>query len=409
MHRACITLVSIALLLSTTALQAVILYSGDNSANQTAPDTARTDVFHAVARVCDNGGGNTRGSAVHIRGKYLLTANHVSLRSHVTFDGVTYWARDTSFTPITFASIDMKLFKLVDDPGLPGVQLYTGTQETPYRSRGSWQYTTATLVGWGRGRDPADASGPTWDWGNGTTHAKRWGENRIEASLSLSYPLGNLSYNYTALRTQLDDNAGNDEAASALYDSGSGIFVEDQGIWKLAGLTTAVQTSGSSTFASPGDQNYFVRITSYAADIEAAIPDTTTYAGWKLDHSLSGAPDDSDDDADGIELLLEFALGGDPTENDLSILPVQAFTEDSGSTYLELSLTRPDDLQGIIYTPQTTTDLSAWPTDSTGIADPSPTAVDNGDGTETLSYRRAQAVSGADKAFIRVDVSESTP
>ena len=402
MHCPKLSFILIVLLLSTSALQGVILYSGDNTANQTTPDIQRIDIFNAVARVCDNGGDNTEGSAVHIRGKYLLTANHVFLRSHVTFDGLNYWARDVNFTPVTFTNIDMKLFKLVDDPGLPGVELYTGTQEIPYRYKGAWQYTTATLVGWGRGRTLADPSGPTWDWGDATTHAKRWGENRIEDSVSLIYT----SYSYIALKTQLDDDTGNNEAALALYDSGSGIFIDDQGTWKLAGLAAAVQTSGSSTFSSPGDENYFVRISSYAADIEAAIPAINTYSGWKVDYGLSDALDDSDDDADGIGLLLEFALGGDPTVANHSILPVQTIIEDSGNRYLGLNLTRPENLLGITYTPKTSDDLNTWPVDSMGIMDAAPTPVSNGDGTETLTYQRLDPISASDNAFLRVSVSE---
>ena len=176
----------------------------------------------------------------------------------------------------------------------------------------------------------------------------------------------------------------------------------------MAGLATLVSTDGLATFSTSGDVNYFVRIENYASAIEAAIPDTETYSGWQTDHSLYGADanNTADTDNDGIGQLHEFAFGGDPNENDLSILPTHELVEDGGSIYLEITLTRPKDLQGITYTPQTTTDLSNWPSDSTGIVDDTPTAVDNGDGTETLTYRRSQAVAGADHAFIRIDVSE---
>jgi len=88
-------------------------------------------------------------------------------------------------------------------------------------------------------------------------------------------------------------------------------------------------------------------------------------------------------------------------------LPTHALVEDAGSSYLELSVTRPKDLQGVTYTPLTTADLSSWPSDSTGIADDSPIPSDNGDGTETLNYRRSQAVAGAEQGFLRVEVSET--
>ena len=88
-------------------------------------------------------------------------------------------------------------------------------------------------------------------------------------------------------------------------------------------------------------------------------------------------------------------------------MPTHALAEDGGSSYLELTVTRPKDLQGITYTPITTTDLTSWPSGSTGIVDDTPTPTDNGDGTETLIYRRSQAVSGVDQAFIRIEASEN--
>ncbi len=392
-------------LFSTHSAQALILYSGDNSANQTAPDTARTDIFNSVGRVIDSS--MTKGSAVHLRGKYLLTANHVGGLSYVTFDGTTLYARDTSFTPVTFGSVDMKLIKLVDDPGLADTQLFSGsTGDTPYFSKGHTVYTTATMVGWGRGRSPSDPDGlPTWDWGTDSTIAKRWGTNRIESATTLSYTFGQ-DYTYTALTTKLNASSGNDEVATAYYDSGSGLFIDDGGTWKLAGLTTVVSTNGSSTFSdSTGDTNYFVRITAYASDIEAAIPDTNTYSGWKIDHGLYGndALDTADTDGDGISQLLEFAFLGDPNESDRSILPGSTLTQENGSTYLEISYTRTSASNGLTYTVKTTTDLTNWPTDSTGVD--TPIVVGNGDGTETWTYRRTLAVSGANMAFMRVDVS----
>ena len=389
--------------------QAVILLTGDNAANQTAPDAARTDIFNAVGQVVNGAGVGGFGSAVAIRGKYVLTANHVSVTtgSHITFDGVALYERDTAFAPVKIGVADLKLIKLLEDPGLNEVKLFDAAQgDVPYDEGEPPEtiFTTATIVGVGRGRDPGDNDGNTvWDWASSSTMAKRWGTNRIEGSVLVGYQ----SQDYEALVTTLEASSGNDEAAVVSFDSGCGMFVEHAGEWKLAGIATAVETGGSSTFDdADGDQNYFVRITSYAAAVEAAIPDLTTYAGWKVDHSLYGGNgnDDADGDGDGIPLLLEYALGGLPDEMSQDVLPVQQLTEDGPSTYLELVVTRPIGLQNISYVPQTTTDLANWPLDSAGILDDSPTAVDNGDGTETLVYRRAAAVTAQDHAFIRLQV-----
>jgi autotransporter-associated beta strand protein len=138
-------------------------------------------------------------------------------------------------------------------------------------------------------------------------------------------------------------------------------------------------------------------------------PDQSQYEGWKIFHGLSGndALDAADTDFDGIGQLLEFAVGGDPNDNNLGILPSLSLVDDGGSTYLELTLDRPIGLQGINYMPKTTTALTTWPNDSNGIANPSPQPSDNGNGTEKLVYRRSQPVSDMDQAFIRVEVSVS--
>jgi len=389
---------------------AIILYSGDNSANQSAPDAARTAIYNAVARVTNAAGTSSYGTAVHIRGKYILTANHVGGVTYFLLNGSIY-QRDPSFSPISFGSVDMKIIKLMTDPGLPEIELYTGNQDIPYETGNNWwntstQYTTGTLIGWGRGRDPSDPSGPTWNWGDDSTIAKRWGTNRIEGTASMSYSLGSTNYSYQGLQTKLGRNNGPDEAAMSYYDSGSGLFIEDSGTWKLAGLATSVEASGSSIFSFANNyKNYFVRIRSYASQIEAAIPDLSVYAGWQIDHSLynSDAEDTADTDYDGVPQILEFALGGDPNQADQNLLPVEQITEISGNRYLEITFNRPQNISGITYSARTTTDLDSWPNNSNGVNPPTVSA--NGDGKESVTYRRTLALEDADKAYLRMEVS----
>ena len=391
-----------------TSANAVILYSGDNSANQSAPDAARTAIYNAVARVTNATATSSNGTAVHIRGKYILTANHVGGIAYFLLNGSIY-QRDPLFTPVSFGSVDMKLIKLIKDPGLPEIELYTGTRDIRYW-QGGWQYATGTLIGWGRGRDPSDPSGPTWNWGDDSTIAKRWGTNRIEDTESMNYSLGGTNYTYQGLQTKLGSNNGENEAAMSYYDSGSGLFIEDSGTWKLAGLATLVQAGGSSIFSfatnnSINYKNYFVRIRSYASQIEAAIPDLSVYSEWQIDHSLynSDAEDTADTDYDGVTQLLEFALGGDPNQAEQNILPVEQITEISGNRYLEITFNRPQNISGITYSARTTPDLDSWPNNSNGVNPPIVSA--NGDGTESVTFRRTLALEDADEAYMRVDVS----
>ena len=209
--------------LSSTA-HAIILYSGDNNANLTAPDTAREAIFNSVAKISNADGTGIVGSATHIKDKYMLTAAHVLYenqtprRSHVTFDGITYWAIDLNFLPIQIGTADLVLFKLIQNPNLPETPLYSSTNE---------RFKTGTLIGWGYGRDPDQieetGTNRTWNWGNGSTIKKRWGTNQIESTGNGS--IGNNTYHY--LITQLNSSQGSDEVAFAYYDSGSGLFVSN--------------------------------------------------------------------------------------------------------------------------------------------------------------------------------------
>lgn len=304
----------------TTNAQAIILYSGDNSANLTAPDTARTDIFNSVAKITNADGTGIVGSAAHIKGKYLLTAEHVLYkdaiprRTHVSFDGTTYLAIDLNFLPRQINTADLVLFKLIEDPNLPETQLYSSSNELN---------KTGTLIGWGYGRDPNQADQTsttrTWSWGTGSTITKRWGTNQIANT-------GNADISgkvYDFLQTRLNSNQGNNEAAFAYYDSGSGLYLSNSGTWQLAGITTAVTTFGSSTFANfSGTQhsNYFVRISQYEQTILNNIPDTSIYSGWAIDNSLYGtdAETTADPDGDGLDNQTEFNLGSDPNDSDTS-------------------------------------------------------------------------------------------
>ncbi|MGE9292100.1 MAG: hypothetical protein ACQKBW_00680 [Puniceicoccales bacterium] len=312
----------------------MILYSGDNSANQTAPDNGAP--WEQVGSTCGSEpSSNGNGTAIHVRGKYFLTANHVPISERsVTFDGETYSLIDQSFSPVQITtgtdSVDMKLCKLVDDPGLDDIVLNTNSMFDRSRS------TTTVMIGYGMGRDPIQEDQTdttrTWDWGSYPTIVKRWGTNEVEGAVSVAN-VPDYNYTYNGLAIYANNDAGDDEGALALSDSGSALFQYIGGQWVLSGLATLVQTSDSSTFGEyqtveeettfTGDANYFVRISSYASQIEAALPDLSTYTGWLTDNSLSGADAAStaDADADGMTNLEEFAYGTNPVVADATLSP----------------------------------------------------------------------------------------
>ncbi len=104
--------------------------------------------------------------------------------------------------------------------------------------------------------------------------------------------------------------------------------------------------------------NDFVIRTAPEVDLEG-------FAAWRNEHF--GAPDtpegaaESDPDGDGVDNLLEYALGGNPLEPSREPLPVVAVEEDR----LTLSFNRPPERSDIGYIVEASPDLSEW----TGIAE----------------------------------------
>lgn len=381
------------------SLEAMILFSGNNQSNQSV-GADKAAIFNIVARVCNADGSSTSGSAVRLRGKYLLTANHVTNRSHVTFDGTSYYARDLDFTPIQVSTADLKIIKLLEDPDLPDILLYENYDTEKYQN--------ATLVAWGRGMDPANSStgfrSSTYNWGDNSTIAKRWGTNKI----ALSHPpIPETNRNYNHLVTTLDPRDYN-EAGLVMFDSGSGLFLNDGGTWKLAGIATAVSTAGSSTFAASyatKDINYFVQLSAYREAIEALIPELDTYEGWAIDNSLynQNALANTDIDGDQLSQLMEFAFGTDPNLPDLGHLPESYLELEGNEMYLKFRFTRKGALPSSInINVNSTEDLANW-SDSSPYVSLESTQVSS-DGFITEIYRRTIPISDAEMAFMRLEI-----
>lgn len=265
------------LVLCSTGAQAIILFGKDNTANLTDPGTGAP--FQSVGQL-SNGSGGLGGSGIYLGNGYVLTANHVTPFSSVTFDGVTFHTHDGAAAQ-QIGSTDMKVFRLSTTPTVAAVNIYTGNSELN---------NTSTLVGWGVGRDPNTAVGATVvPWGGAGTATKRWGLNVPKTTTTVISE----GYTYEALVTVLGAEAGTgpptpgglgaDEAATTLFDSGAGMFQQFGGIWYLTGLTTAVETFGTSTFGpdrtSPeprGDFNFFARVSTYSTQIATLIPEPSS-------------------------------------------------------------------------------------------------------------------------------------
>jgi hypothetical protein len=196
------------------------------------------------------------GTGVYLGNRYVLTAGHVGPLTSVKVGLVDYLI--DSSPAVAIGTADMKLVRLASDPGLGGVRL----NSNPLGDGGE-----AYLVGYGVGRASTSSPGSSpVTWGDSSTAIKRWGTNLVDGAILGAEVAG---YTSDLLRTEFNSNAGVNEAALTIYDSGSALFRQIGSEWYLVGLGAYVQNSGYSLASAQfnsreSDDNYFIRISSYA-------------------------------------------------------------------------------------------------------------------------------------------------
>lgn len=237
--------------------RAIIFYSAGNDHNNTDPGGGLP--WQNVVEVRSNSG--ITGSGVYLGNRYVLTAAHVGPTEKIRINSTDFSLEPAA--PILFGTADMKLLRLQSDPGLGNVLLNTASAN---------DFGAAHLVGYGVGRSDASPTGTSpVTWGDASTAKKRWGFNEVDFSVaSLTYTNNSIAYINSALITQFNSNVNPDEAAMTLYDSGSALFRLIGSDWFLVGLGVAVATLSStpaypSTEEGSGNENFFVRISSYAS------------------------------------------------------------------------------------------------------------------------------------------------
>jgi hypothetical protein len=200
------------------------------------------------------------GTGVYLGNRYVLTAGHVGPLASVKVGYVDYLL--DSSPAVAIGTADMKLVRLASDPGLNGVRLNNNSL-----GDGGEAY----LVGYGVGRASSSLLGSNpVTWGDSSTAIKRWGTNFVDLAIS-EKQVG--VYTSDLLRTEFNSNAGVNEAALTIYDSGSALFRQIGSEWYLVGLGAYVQNSGyslaSTQFNSTeSDDSYFIRISSYSTAVD---------------------------------------------------------------------------------------------------------------------------------------------
>jgi hypothetical protein len=232
--------------------RAIVFFSQGNDVNLTNPGNGLP--WENVVQM--RSGTGPIGSGVYLGNRYVLTAGHVGLLTSVKVGLVDYLI--DSSPAVAIGTADMKLVRLASDPGLGGVRL----NSNPSADGGA-----AHLVGYGVGRASSSLLGSNpVTWGDSSTAIKRWGTNFVDGTIGPALVGG---YTSDLLRTQFNSNAGANEAALTIYDSGSALFRQIGSDWYLVGLGAYVQNSGyslaSTQFNSKdSDDSYFIRISSYA-------------------------------------------------------------------------------------------------------------------------------------------------
>ena len=232
--------------------RAIVFFSQGNDVNLTNPGNGLP--WENVVQMQSSTG--PIGTGVYLGNRYVLTAGHVGPLTSVKVGFVNYLL--DSSPAVAIGAADMKLVRLASDPGLGGIRL----NSNPLGDGGE-----AYLVGYGVGRASSSLLGSNpVTWGDSSSAIKRWGTNLVDGAIS-GVQVG--GYTSDLLRTQFNSNAGANEAALTIYDSGSALFRQIGSEWYLVGLGAYVQNSGyslaSSQFNSTeSDDNYFIRISSYA-------------------------------------------------------------------------------------------------------------------------------------------------
>jgi hypothetical protein len=198
---------------------AIIFQStGDTNYNTTAPTGALTNSGWQY----EGAWGNYLGTP--IAPQFFIAANHVGGTTNdlFLFNGLAYHPV-AAFK--TFGS-DLTIWQVRET--FPNyAPLYTAPDET-----------NKHLVVFGRGTQrgaPVVVGSLTngWLWG-APDSVQRWGENDVAAITNLGVGVGDM------LRVVFDGHGGSNECHLSDGDSSGGVFIQDNGVWKLAGINHGV-------------------------------------------------------------------------------------------------------------------------------------------------------------------------
>jgi hypothetical protein len=311
-------------LLPFAPLSAVIFYGTADIAHNT---TAPTGPLAGSGWEYQGQWGGFLGTP--IAPKYFISAEHLggSVGSTFAYGGTTYTTTAVYDDP----NSDLRIWK-ISGTFPTYAPLYTGSDETG---------KLMVIFGRGRQRGVEIINGTLrgWRWGN-YDGVMRWGTNVVTGIFD-----GGSSYGRSLLGADFNTDAGVDEVTIAEGDSGGAGFIQEDGVWKFAGINSWVDgpyntvPNGSNSFPAAmfNEAGYFydsltsngqvteigngpgslflTRVSSQLAWIQSITG--STYADWS-----GGSSPAEDPNNDGVPNLLAYAIGAvAPASDAASRLP----------------------------------------------------------------------------------------
>lgn len=268
----------------------------------TAANTS-SDATFAPTSIWNNVGGAGDSTGEYLGNGWIITANHVS-RTNATTINFSLTLGNQSYgwigTGAQLGSHDIFLAHLAPDTNgnLPDAYGATGVALTSFTPPTT---TAATLIANGRTISATNyylVSGNTWtpvpqgtpgaypvySWG--PSHLKTWGTNKIWGTTAAGSTIGGsplsaftvvgddaLATDFSNGPSATHDPATADETGAALNDSGGGMFVQEGGVWKLAGIldSTDAYVGQPASTTTDGNDTLAIDLSSYASQINAVI------------------------------------------------------------------------------------------------------------------------------------------
>jgi hypothetical protein len=222
---------SLALLFLALPAGAVIIDSGDGTANTTAP--------------ADDPGWDSVGNrGVHIRDGWILAANHVQAGT-INLAGVNYAmvpGTETRLDNGDGTKPDLKVWGVYPHPPLPPLTIRASAAQPTGevimigngRDRGAATDTNDPTV-WVPPPDPPISAKTGYLWL--TTRSLRWGTNKIGGEW---LPTPNNTVSWFTIFDKSGNSDTTHEAQAAQGDSGGAVFAKNGSYWELMGLMYAV-------------------------------------------------------------------------------------------------------------------------------------------------------------------------